>query len=317
MISFEGSECDKMSTDLKMTVPFTDDFVIATRSHLLTVTVNNRNSPFFDEAGTPCPSGGTMICNIRAEGGIMYADINGKTYEFNGLETRNGAVYAVGYPLETESRDGFVRFAMNRYVPLSDAGGYGICISSHVDYCDKALPVAIDSIRKAGIDMSKVVSVVGGYDGEKEERESGSSVLFVKRNGIGFGGLLGADQNYKYWIMMHDTCEVAKDFLAGGIPSADVGLNPDIISIVRGLAVGGGIGIYSTEFIKSISGWIGDRSLPDRLVRESRVITAMRGTLSVSNTKKDVYGTGHRRSQESLGTSKIIKFRGQRGRRGP
>jgi hypothetical protein len=247
------------------------------------------------------------------DGILRIIDNQGLFCEFEGLETKGQSVYAVGVAAQVEHRHGFERVTMHEYKSLVDSFKFGICISSYVEYADITLPILLESIRKAGFDMSAVVAVVGGFKGEKVETIEGATVFYCESNGRGFGGLSKINDNYPYWLMLHDTCEADRNFndLVGGI---DVGLNPDVIRLRTDM--NDWTGFYKMTFVQKVSEEIGRKPEWAKTIITStaKIVTSVQGIV-VESVTKDVYGRGHKRVMDKLPIG-IRKYRNQPNSRG-
>jgi len=266
-----------------------------------------------------------MTLNVRGggefEGGyfevvdgiLRMIDNQGLYCEFDGLETKSQSVYAIGTAAQVEHKHGFERVTMHEYKSLVDSVKFGICISSYMDYADITLPILLESIRKAGIDMSAVVVVVGGFKGEKVEMMEGATIFYCESNGRGFGGLSKINNLFPYWLMLHDTCEADRNFgdLVGGI---DVGLNPDVIRLRTDM--NDWTGFYKTTFVEKIL---------DEIIRkpewaktiinsQAKIVTSVQGAI-VESVTKDIYGRGHQRVMDKLPIG-IRKYRNKSNSRG-
>lgn len=301
---------------MKFDLPFTNETVLALAGKKIVLSENFRNAPLFKAYWTiQVKSGGDTDRGYFevVDGVLRLMDKQGLFCEFTGVESRNGVVYAVGVNAQTVAKSGLDRTTLHERIPL-DKDGFGICISSHVSYAAKTLPVLLDSLRKAKFDMTKVVAIVGGYKGEKIEELEGAKVVYQAENGKGFGGLSGATSEFPYWLLLHDTCEAERSFVESFV-DIDIGLSPDVVRLREDL--NDWTGFYKIEFIDKIRDEI--RTNPDAALelinRLANVVTVVSGKVHAEKVK-DIYGTGNKRLIEKLPVG-IRKYRGTIGRNTP
>lgn len=301
---------------MKFELPFNDETVQALVGRTMVLSEQHRNESMFKAFSTTLVKAAGVIDRGYFEvsdGVLRLMDKQGLFCEFHGLETRNGAVYAVGTAAQTVSRHGFDRIVMHERKTL-DAGDFGICISSHVTYAKTTLPLLLESIRKAKFDMSRVVAVVGGYAGDKTEEMEGAKVIYQEADGKGFGGLVGANGTLSYWLLLHDTSEAERSFVEDSA-NIDIGLNPDVVRLQ--MDKGDWTGFYRTVFLDKLRDEIilHPNQIGVQVLQNARVVTAVSGQV-VEAGLKDVYGTGNKRLIEKLPVG-IRKFRGVTGRKTP
>jgi len=297
---------------MNFTLPFSDQTIRDMDGGTFVLSENHRNEAFFKRFWTTQVRGGGDIDRGHFEvvdGVLRLNDKQGLFCEFSGLETRNGGVFAVGTSAQTISRHGFDRIVLHEKVVMK-TDAFGICISSHVNYAKHTLPLLLDSIRKAKFDMTKVVAVVGGYQGEMTAEMEGAKVVYTSPDGKGFGGLTGANQSLPYWLLIHDTCEAERSFLKDSA-NIDIGLNPDVVRLQSDST--DWTGFYRTAFLNEILARSG--SIGESIRQNAKVVTFMSGTM-VEAGIKDIYGTGNIRKVEKLPIG-IRKFRGVTGRQIP
>jgi len=307
-----------------MIIPFTTESIEQDMSNCTMVISRNvkGKNTFVTEAHVQLMDFGEAV---GAEGwtvdnGALRIDMghNGGFYEFRGIESINGAVYAVG--THSCRLGGPDRVTMHKGKSLTDA--FGVCISSHVNYEKEALPVALKSLRKAGVDNSKVMVVVGGCREEEDGNEEDlDGIRLVRRrlSAMGFTALGEAvnDESPKYWVLLHDTCVVDKDFedKASGI---DVGMNPDVV-LFSGLSEGLEIGLYSSEYLSK--GIVEIDGRPEGMLKRivdnaSVVIDGV--SMTSSEPERDVYGSGIMRKVLTMGSFGVRKnTRRGRGKKRP
>lgn len=244
------------------------------------------------------------------EDGVLSVDMGpeGGVYEFRGVESRNGVVYAVG---SHSAEQGATRFTMHKKVSLGDK--FGVCISSNIKYEKETLPVILKSLRKAGFDNDRVTAVIGGckdfHDGEESDVD-GVRVVMSEASALGFTALKEAvNEDNIYWMLLHDTCTVDRDFNAK-TANIDVGLNPDVI-LFSGLEKGIELGIYSSSYMKK--GVLELEGREDRMLKEltidaSVVVDGI--SEPVNKGEVDVYGSGIMRkimAMDAVGVKKNVR----------
>jgi len=243
--------------------------------------------------------------------GVLKVDMGAQKgfYEFRGIESRNGVVYAVGS--HNAEMGGDVRFTMHKKIAVEDS--FGICISSHVKYEKETLPVILKSLRKAGFDSARVTAVVGGckdtQDGQEEDVE-GVRAVRSSANAMGFTALGEASSgDNQYWMLLHDTCTVDRDFTEKA-SAIDIGLNPDVV-LFSGLEEGVELGLYSSKYMEK--GVVELDARVDRMLGEitrdaSVVVEGISET--VKEGDRDVYGGGTIRkimAMKSVGVKKNVR----------
>lgn len=267
---------------------------------------NHRNTPFFtpkaDIKTDSLGHSGNLFFDID-EGRIRLNDENGVWGLFDGVETRNGITFAVGYPWREEG-DGFYRTTLHQWTPMS---GFGVCVSSHASYFDSTFPVISKSIVAAGIDPARVVFSVGGCNSEDKTVVDG---FRVEKNPLAlnmFGGLAVIDDSFPYWLSLFDTTKLDPDFLDRVGILLDVGLRPDVIRL--GL---GWMGFYRTDFGKSIYHEACNAKDLDGFMTLVSSVVINPSEPTVTLQPKDVYGYGVLRIPErSYGITRFARARGE------
>jgi len=301
---------------MKFDLPFSDATITSLVGKTVVLSDNHRNEAMFKPFKViQVKGGGDFIGgNLEVQNGVLrIMEKQGLFCEFSGIETRNGSVFAVGASAHTISRDGHHRIIMHEMVPMVKAD-LGVCISSHIMYSKVTLPLLLESIRKTGFDMSKVVVVVGGYAGEKEETVEGAKVIYQQKEGYSLGGLVGTSDVAPYWLMIHDTSEADRNFLAA-VDSIDLGLSPDLIRLSPNPE--DFVGFYKTEFINRIRSeiTINPNKANDLIRQWAKIVTTVPGK-TVEAGEKDVYGKGNIRRIEKSPIG-LRKYRSVSGRRTP
>lgn len=305
--------------DMNWGLPFSDETIKEMVGRTMVLSDHNPLQTMFRTImNTPVQSGGDFPRGrFEVVDGILnMIDSQGLFCEFAGTETRNGIVYAVGKSVQTTSVNGADRITMHEKTPLPK-GKFGICISSNARYYRTTLPMLLESIRKARVDMSSVVAVVGGLGSDKMsimdgDTMEGAKIVYRQEDGFGFNGLLAANGDFPYWLLLHDTCEMERSFadLSGDV---DIGLAPDVIRLRK--IENDWTGFYRTGFLDRIRPQITDRldSIGEIIKNSVRVVTHVPGNI-VEAGVKDVYGKGNRRVIEKLPIG-IRKYRAVSGRR--
>ena len=144
---------------MKFDLPFSDTTIINLVGKTVVLSDNHRNETTFKPFKViQVKGGGDFIGgNFEVQNGTLrIVEKQGLFCEFAGLETRNGSVFAVGDMVQEISRDGHHRITMHEFVPLTKEN-IGVCISSNIMYSKVTLPLLLESIRKAGFDMTKEI----------------------------------------------------------------------------------------------------------------------------------------------------------------
>ena len=300
---------------MNFTLPFTEETLDEMSGKTVVLSENHRNEDrFFQFQVMPVSVGGTVSGGHFevSDGVLRLCDQQGLFCEFDGVETRNGVVFGVGRSARTASRDGFDRITIHEQ-RLLQPGDFGICVSSNADYAKTTLPRVLGSLRKAGMDMSRVVAIVGG-DKDGEEKIEEATVVHRSDEKTVFGGLLGVKGGIPYWLLLHDTCEVEQNFLEM-VSNVDVGLRPDVVWLKDPKVDKGMMGYYSDLFIQRLgSDLMGTvDQLRSVIGQRARVITSLADD-TVEIAVRDVYGTGRKRRVEKMARAGIRKFRSVRGK---
>jgi len=283
----------------------------------LVLSKNSTCSPLFYPAANVTLEDGGGVAGFgkweTMDGTLRILDKRGGlSYEFRGLETRNGVVYAVGMSVLSMSR-----VTIHKKVPL--LSGFGVCVSSHVAYEKEALPVLFTSLKNSGFDTEKVLVVVGGESDAKKngivttDPNFGARIIRKDCNFLGFTALTehAHMESSPYWMLLHDTCSVEKSFTAK-MSSVDVGLSPDIV-LLRSPQEKLEIGIYSSKFLHEHM----DTTLSSGLLEYLNALTMKANVAVVLNAladtkvEKDIYGTGVKRETLLFSSLGILKYRGK------
>lgn len=232
--------------------------------------------------------------------------------EFRTLETRNNCVYAVGR--NVLEPDG-VSPRPILHIKKTISTNFGVCISSHTNYEDIAVPRILRSLEGDGFDMSKVVVVIG--NDAKNNHSVGidpkTHVMTVReRNDIfGMTALGNASKNYNvpYWLILHDTCEVSNGF-SENIANFDVGLNPDMV-ILRPLDEKVEMGLYESKFALALENMpSGTRPFDyfDIATKRANVVSVLNIPFK-KEPERDVYGKGIKRETVNFKDLGLKKYR--------
>lgn len=262
---------------------------------------------------------GTCNDGIRLEAvnGILYLfDRNTLFAMFSEIGTNGDVVFAVGYSTLEISKSGYDRFILYEKVMLSTLP-YGICISSHVDFEKRTLPVILGSLTKSGFDKSRVFVVIGGdkrNDGVVEDRDG---VIVVRKNvaTMGFVALteIARIPGMAYWLLLHDTCEFEKNFVdkAG---QTDVGLRQDMV-LFRPKEDNSELGFYKTSFVANAGVDVSVKNLGafSAFIRASSTVTS--AGKPETGAEKDIYGEGTKRKIVFLPAG-VKKYEGRTARGG-
>ena len=301
---------------MKFELPFNDDTIAQLVGNTVILSENHRNEVKFKPFSViPVKSGGDVDGgHFEVENGVLrLVNRDSLVYSFDGLETRNGTVYAVGSEAEVVSKSGHERIVMHRQELLGN--NFGICISSTVNYVEKTLSPLLDSIRKANFDMTKVVVVVGGFRGDKTEMMGGVKVIYRQNEEQSLNGLAGIDDSVPYWLMLHDTCEAERNFMSL-VTGTDIGLSPDVILLRNDVT--DWMGFYSTKFVNRIKSSLGGTvdGSTKAIKDNASVIMTLGGTVTELG-KRDIYGMGNTRLIKKINAVGIRKFDRTTGRKTP
>lgn len=289
------------------TQPLFEPFVDNT---YLTLSANRQGKPFFEtEMSFTASANGdlTGLGHWYLDKGILsFTGQSEKAVcEFDGLETRNGAVYAVGRFVKWAGRQENIRAVLHENKCVKDS--FAVCVSSNKSYADKTLPVLLESLCNAKVPKDRVFVIVNGTSSESEVM--GFRCFPSKdESKLGLCALhsLCPVAEHNYWLLLHDTCEATIDFV-DEVGKVDVGLNPDIVLVRSGLE----IGLYSSDFLLSHGKMVLDTNQPyatawNQLLKMARTVV-LRKNKSTFIGERDIYGNGVRRKIESLGMG-IVKF---------
>jgi hypothetical protein len=296
---------------MKFELPFREEMLKEFTGKTMVVSRNFRNEPFFKKIWSIPVNGGGDFKNGHFEvvdNVLRLMSQNGLFCDFTGLESKNGVVYATGNLALEDSNDRVILHEQK----LLDINDFGICISSHVTYADKTLPLLLGSIRKAKFDMNKIIAVVGGFKGSKEGKIEGARVIYMEDNGYGFSGLFEAIGDIPYWMMIHDTCEMERAFL-DLVKGVDIGLAPDVVHLKS--VSDDWMGFYSKSFLDRIIPEVKLQPKFSKMIIEklAKVVVFVDGKTEELGMK-DVYGIGNKRLVQRTPVG-IRKFKGLTNRR--
>lgn len=320
----DGGNTRKRSKMSLFKLPFSEEFLkdIAGKTFVLASNFRGQNKYTSIKELMVKDDDGT--CNDK----ISFKVVNGllRLYDrgnlfctFSEIGTNGVVSFFVGYSDQEVTKSGHERFVLYEKICLSDVG-FGICISSHVDYEKKTLPVILASLKKTGFDMGRVLVVIGGdkrNDGNSEVTEDGVSIVRRSIASMGFVALSEVNNmpRMEYWALSHDTCEMDKDFFSK-MGTLDVGLMQDIV-LFRPVEDESEIGLYRTDFINSSGIDVGAKAIGmlTSFIRAAGTMTVIKGT-PVTGQEKDVYGDGHKRRVIALPSVGIRKYEGRTARGG-
>lgn len=302
-----------------MKIPFTYESVEGELEGPLVISRNKMGSNVFSPVAKveflPCGEAeGAEGWSV--EDGVLTIDMGPQTglFEFNGVESRNGRVYAVG--LHNADRAEGYRATLHVASAIGDR--FGVCISSNKKYESETIPVIAKCLRKAGIDKENVMVVIGeckNADGEPYESEGLMTVKTASR-GRGFTALQEAAgrPDMDYWVLLHDTCTVSSDFKEK-IAAIDVGLNADV-TLFSCLEDGSEIGVYSSKYLSNGVVDLGRRpsDILGDLVGEAKVVVES-VALPTKGGERDVYGGGVMRKAMEMKGAGVVKNVRRKGRK--
>ena len=224
---------------------------------------------------------------------------------FDSKEVRNGCVYAVH-----SWHEGRIILYEKK---LLDVSKLGICVSSHAQFADTAIPKLMKSVAASSFPPSKVVIIVGdSKTNDFSVHPSGAKLIETQKNLLGFTALSEAHelQGADYWLLLHDTCDVLPDFQKQ-IGAVDVGLNPDIVTFVK-TEQRLEIGLYSNKFVHSARvGEIRGKSYEHmaEVHRQANIILDTENAIKYL-PPRDIYGEGVKRETVVFPSLGVRKFRG-------
>jgi hypothetical protein len=213
--------------------------------------------------------------------------------EYRTVETRNGAVYAIGRDVLGPNEQ--VRSILHIKKPLGN--DFGVVVSSHVNYEKLAIPRILHSLEGDGFDMNKVVVVIGNdkvNDGVTG-MDSTLKVMSVRTRKDIFGmtalNSIPDASTKPYWLLLHDTCEVTNGFTKN-IANIDIGLNPNMVAF-RPLNEKIEFGLYQSGFISLCTMPMGTKPFNHfEVVTKKAGIISILGSPFKKEPEKDVYGKG-------------------------
>ena len=244
------------------------------------------------------------------ENGLLRIEISQKDgfYDFRGVESRNGVIYAVGFH---SVEDGSVyRVTMHERVPVGES--FGICISSHVDY-DDALQLMYKSLRKAGFKnpIKVVVSGCKEHEDGKVINVDGIEIIKRKVNAMGFTALGDVDETMDYWMLLHDTCSVDEDFIKKA-SNIDVGMKPDVV-LFSNMDDKLELGLYLTGYMSNFELDLSGRSVGMLKAATDNASIVVDGiSIPKFEGEQDVYGGGIMRKIMAMKSVGVRKYVGKR-----
>jgi len=123
-----------------------------------------------------------------------------------------------------------------------------ICISSCKLYSEKTIPCIVNSLIQSGINTSDILIVEGGWDVKSSTKENDIQYIKVNHNSFdltSFIEIIESNIESDYWLLLHDTCRVGKNF-KNIIDSFE--LNFEKMSVIHG-SPSMSIGIYKHSYL--------------------------------------------------------------------
>ena len=305
---------------LIFSLPFESGFLDIIAGRTLVLASNHRGENEYDKIKEiTVGKDGTCNDGVRLEvfnGTLRLFDRDKLFCIFSEIGTNGKTTFAVGYSTLEVSRHGFDRLVLYERANLNSVN-FGVCISSHVKYEAKTLPVILESLEKSGIEPSRILVVVGGDKQNDGKEDIVNGVLTIRRNleTMGFIGISETSKikNIDYWILLHDTCNVDLDF-ADKVGKTDIGLMPDIV-LFNPVEKESEIGIYETDFLSKIDvGTNHQEMFSNYMLGASTVMVVESKPEPIK--EKDVYGNGNKRKIISLSTVGVKKYEGRIARGG-
>lgn len=279
-----------------MQLPFSKDNVFAHLvGHKLILTHNHLGKSRYD---SPTPltlnsDGTTDIGSWEVENDVLrlLGHTDQLMYAFNGLESKNGVIYAVGQNCMQANVHGHVRVVLSHFRELTDAT-WAIVVSSHKDYYEKTLPKLALSMQRSRIDFNKAIVIAEGFDKEETISHSGFKVQTATTRLNGFAAIKHAPAGVDYVFAIDDTVSIMETF-AATLNSIDIGNNWDVNLIAPNTYMG----VYSSKFLASLDPtvWnLQESKLLDELKARARMWTFTGSQYLVKGTR-DIYGYGVKR----------------------
>jgi hypothetical protein len=90
-----------------------------------------------------------------------------------------------------------------------------ICITSHLSFSHQTYPIIIPSLTACGINASDIFFIEGGHTTRSVIVKDGVNYIQADHNSIEYTSLIDIAEHSMhadYWVMLHDTCRVGKNF---------------------------------------------------------------------------------------------------------
>lgn len=234
-------------------IPFTEDQLAGLTDQTIVVCRNNAGSNDYQKVSEKkiTSTGVFRGGHLKVENGALCIyDYQGLWAKFNALECNGTATYLRGTLVRELAKDSYARQQATMHIkkPFGQTE-FGICISTCQNYAEVTMPKLLKSLVTAKIPAQRIVAVMSGHGLDSEGEEGNIKLLTRIADEKGFGGLLGVSDQYPYWLLLEDTCEVEPD-LVDRIREIDLGLSPDVVRA----SSKSWMGLYSTEFINRIKG---------------------------------------------------------------
>jgi hypothetical protein len=123
-----------------------------------------------------------------------------------------------------------------------------ICITSHHSFSNQTFPIIVPSLISSGIESKNIFFIEGGHTSRSIDITDNINYIKTNHNSIEYTGLIDIAEysmESDYWIMLHDTCRVGKNFksLIQNIPHGS-----DKVALKRWPSMS--IGAYKYTYLK-------------------------------------------------------------------
>lgn len=122
-----------------------------------------------------------------------------------------------------------------------------ICISTCKQYCQKTIPILVESLKAAGFPIADILVVEGGHGSDNNLIKNDINTLEVSHNSFELTALIAVVENHiesDFWLLLHDTCRVGLNFCTL-LNKAD--LSCEKIALKKKVSMS--IGLYKFEYL--------------------------------------------------------------------
>ena len=128
-----------------------------------------------------------------------------------------------------------------------------IAIATNINFCNKTIPVIVETLLASGIDQNDILVFNGGFNQREKKSENGIETILLDHNSFEYTPLIDISENElqsDYWFLLHDTCFAGDNFYKNILNFK----YDSSIDAIRGVGQGTSmnIGAYSNKYLYSV-----------------------------------------------------------------